>query len=768
MLNKGDFTRAKRDELWAEAGATATKLDNILVRTPGSESSYKKFHSTDPKWIRHMRTFGEVGIVTDHANKKARGKLEDRGYACIFVGYLDNHSGNVYRMYNLKTGKIVMSHDLTWLGKTWGEHVGITKRKMVRLTEAEESDTESVNSETVMSEASNDDADEEENEPETESSPTSGRLSREMRRLATYYNEEASETIQQELAELALVTLFGGGERDTLTFQEAWNHPDPVERAGWREGIRKEFKDMISRGVWRKRKHRDIPADRRLIGSKWVFKKKKNGVYRPRLVALGYSQIPGVDYTENFAPVVHDITLRTVLITMLLLGLKAELVDVETAFLEGDMDTELYMKIPEGLEHIETIENDDCLQLIKCIYGSVQAARQFWKKFVETLEGFGFVRSKADPCLLTRRNGKGIVMLCLYVDDVLIVGNQEAIDEVKIEIDTVFKTKKTGKLTEYVGVTIQDAEDAPNAMLLSQPDAISRLEKYFLDDVKDVKEYKTPMAQSYGVQRPKEDVETVSLVDQSKYRSGVGSLLYLVKHSRPDISNAVRELSKVMDGATEAHMKDMYRVIKYVFDTKDRCVRLDPQNTDEDEWIVEAFSDSDYGGDKDTRKSVTGYVIFINGALVAWKSRGQKSVTLSSTEGEYIAASETATEMVFIMHLLESLGVKVQYPMRLRVDNAGAIFIAKNESVSRTKHVDIRAHYVRELVANRTIEITYVNTKENDADVNTKNLGSEPFERHTSRYWSGHKHSSERGAVQSDSKRKGVGDSVIDDDLASD
>jgi hypothetical protein len=189
----------------------------------------------------------------------------------------------------------------------------------------------------------------------------------------------------------------------------------------------------------------------------------------------------------------------------------------------------------------------------------------------------------------------------------------------------------------------------------------------------------------------------------------------------------------VMDGATSSHLKAMYRTIKYVIDTKSMCLALMPNRTDTKEWVLYGMSDSDYAGDKDTRISVSGYVVYANGALITWKSRGQKSVTLSSTEAEYVALAELVTEVQFVKMIIESMGMAVRIPIKLRADNIGAIFLAKNTTTGqRTKHIDVRYHFIRELVEDGTIEIEFVKTLDNEADIYTKNTSGELFQKHTS------------------------------------
>lgn len=238
-------------------------------------------------------------------------------------------------------------------------------------------------------------------------------MERELKQLQTFHNPDANQGLIKlsESVELVLNTILSGGN-DPYKFKEAWDHPEPTHKKVWREGIRKEFGDMKDRGVWKVIQKSEVPKDRTLVGCKWVFQLKKNGVYQARLFALGYNETPCVDYRENFAPVVNDVTIQTVLVLMLLNQWEGELVDVEVPFLHGDMDTEVYMEIPEGMEHFERVDRKtQVVKLIKACYGTVQAAQQCYQKFMHVLmTELGYSRSKADPCLLMRKNGLGTVI----------------------------------------------------------------------------------------------------------------------------------------------------------------------------------------------------------------------------------------------------------------------------------------------------------------------------------------------------------------------
>jgi hypothetical protein len=190
-----------------------------------------------------------------------------------------------------------------------------------------------------------------------------------------------------------------------------------------------------------------------------------------------------------------------------------------------------------------------------------------------------------------------------------------------------------------------------------QPKIIKNLKLKFQHLITTSKKFNTPGAPRATVVRPGEDDPKLSAEQQTQYRSGVGMLLYLIKHSRPDLSNAVRELTKVMDGATEAHWKMMLRVIKYVIDTEYLCLKMSPENTNK-LFEIEGFSDSDFAGDKMTRKSVYGYIIYFCGAPISWKSKASASITLSTTEAEYYACSEATKEVIFIKNLLDTMSYK--------------------------------------------------------------------------------------------------------------
>ena len=374
--------------------------------------------------------------------------------------------------------------------------------------------------------------------------------------------------------------------------------------------------------------------------------------------------------------------------------------------------------------------------LQKSIYGLIQAARQFYKKLKKVLvKKLKFENSNADPCLFCRMTNLGICIICCYVDDLAFFGNKRAIDNAVSNLKEEFEMKFVGDLKEYVGCTTHfENGKGGKVCYLTQPDIIKKMVKKFGNEFSKMGSYKIPSGPGYIAVRPKEDNVKLTGELQKKFRSGVGTLLYLVKHSRPDIANSVREHAKVMDGATRYHYKELLRTMKFVAGTAGKALVLAPEKVVDNMWKIRGICDSAFAPDPDTRRSITGFGIYIMGCLVAWKSRSQRSVTLSSTEAEYVAMSELVQEIMFLKQILEFLKLKVKYPIIVNCDNVGAIFLAENATGQRTKHVDIRYHYVREFVDEGVVKIVFVKSKENEADLFTKNLNEELTVKHRSKY----------------------------------
>ena len=474
MLTAG-FSQQDKRKFWCEVISTATKLDKIMVRRERTKPPFTLFYNDEPKYMKFLRSFGEMAVIAISDGKKMRSKLDTRGRTGIFVGYADDHAGNVYRFINIQTKQIILSRDIQWLNSFWKEYKkrrDDSKKLVDEFYSHEEDDQTQDESETEEPrenkiEETKDSGDGNNTEEQKKlgidiqmigtREQELGRTRSQTEEMMSPRNESmerAELTMEDWIHETCLISAVTSGPTEPKTFQEAWHSPVEEERDNWQTAIRKEIKSMINRGVWRKIDKVKIPENRRLIGSKWVFKIKRDGTYRARLVALGYSQIPGVDYTDNFAPVAHDVSFRIALARMMVEKLDSLVTDVETAFLYGDIEEEIFMKSPVGMEEIDPGSSpEDCYQLKKGIYGLCQAARQFWKKFVDTIkkEPFGFTVSSADPCMLFKEKNLGICIIIMYVDDMLIIGKKEQIQEFATMIQKEFSVKIQHNLADYLG-----------------------------------------------------------------------------------------------------------------------------------------------------------------------------------------------------------------------------------------------------------------------------------------------------------------------------
>ena len=509
-------------------------------------------------------------------------------------------------------------------------------------------------------------------------------------------------------------------------FNQAWDHECPFQRKMWREAINKEFDKMEGHKVWKKVKKSVMPKDRRCVKCKWVFEVKRNGVFRARLVACGYSQVPGQDFNEVYSPVVNDCTVRILLIIKMILTLESMLVDIETAFLHGNLKEIIFMDCPPGMDHGE----DECLQLLKTIYGLVQSARAFYRKLAEALKSIGFVQSLADPCLFIKNIKKGVCFVALWVDDCLFMGHKSVLQESVEMLQKYFKLKITNDTNDYLSCEIIYTKDLSRCWI-GQPHLCRKIEKTFGELVKGLPRYRTPGTPGLVITKPVDPKAIISFEDQKLYRSGVGMLLYLVKYSRPDIANPVRELTKGMKEATPGALKELKRVLKYVIDTKDIGLKLAPEITGKVEWKIVLYTDSDWAGDKDSRKSITGYALFLQNCPVTWKSRQQDTIALSSSEAEINACTEACKEIKFVANVLESMGIVVEKPITVRVDNVGAIYMAENGGISqRTKHIDLKTKFVTQYVEDGFIKVVFVRSEDNKSDFFTKNVSGEIFDQH--------------------------------------
>ena len=549
---------------------------------------------------------------------------------------------------------------------------------------------------------------------------------------------EAFNTLGFQKAEIACVGAgIGGGFQDTaelkvMKYHEAMASKDRVK---WLKAAEEELYRMWKHKVWTPYKLRDIPRNVRILDTTWAMKKKSNGTYRARINARGFKQVDGEHYDSASisSPVTNDTTIRIAFVLMIMMQGDGKLCDVKGAFLHGEFEDGevIYIHVPKGFE--KHYAKDDVLRLNKTIYGLKQSAAAFWKELLKAMQSMGYSRSATDPCLYYKWIDGKLNIWLSWIDDCLNVGDPEHVKVAIKDLMKLFDCEELGVLNEYVGCKIQHSREE-SKMKITQPVLVQSFED----------EYDLPKDESRGYSTPAEpgqilEVEGLEGVlsdrEQTIFRSGIGKLLYLARWSRPDINNAVRELSRCGGRAKEAHMKAMKRVMKYCVLTKERGWVLKPSRKWDGKkgfrFRVGGHSDSNYAACKETRKSVTGYDVTLEDVPIVAKSVGQKIVTLSVTEAELYAAVLCAQDMLYVKKLLESMGLEVELPMVLRLDNKGAVDLANGWSIAgRTRHIDTRQWFLRELKAEGILKIEWIKGEENPADLFTKNLPGKDYERH--------------------------------------
>lgn len=396
--------------------------------------------------------------------------------------------------------------------------------------------------------------------------------------------------------------------------------------------------------------------------------------------------------------------------------------DVQTAFLYGDLDEDIFMEVPEGVDvkgnPEEGIAREDVVcKLNKSLYGLKQAPRCWNHKFTQFLNQFNFKSSEADQCIFVGKVKNVSVYLALFVDDGL-VATKEALNIVVKRLKETFKIK-IGDLNIFVGLQIE-RDRIRKSLAIHQSLYINKiLDRFKLNNIKTVSVPADPHTILYPV---KEDDKSISV----PYREAVGSLVFLASISRPDIAFAVNIVSKFVNNYNQEHWQAVKRIFAYLKGTVDYKIQYISCG---EECELTGFSDADFANDVETRRSITGYIFFLAGGPITWSSKRQKLVTLSTTESEYVAASAAAKETIWLKKLLRDL----EYPckeMILYVDNQSTIKLTHNpEYHKRTKHIDIQYHYIREKVTNKDIKIGYVPSEIQKADILTKALPRDRFKK---------------------------------------
>ena len=491
----------------------------------------------------------------------------------------------------------------------------------------------------------------------------------------------------------------------------------------WEKAIHEELDTLKAAGTW---KAVDAPDGVNVVGSKWVFRAKKDAAgvvvrYKARLVAQGFSQVPGVDYFDTFAPVARLSSIRSVLAITAAENLEIHQIDIKGAYLNGELTAEevVYMKQPLG--YPVSPNSNDVLRLFKTLYGLKQAGRRWYKKLVEIMEALGFTgkRCDVDQAVFYRRKGSTLIIVLVHVDDCTIAGTSiTLILRFKIEIAKFVAISDLGELHWILGIEVKRVREARKIHLSQHSYIDSMLRRYGFEDLKPVS---LPMETSIRLTSAQSPSTTQEIAHMRNipYQEAVGSLMYASLGTRPDITYAVQTVSRFSKNPGQAHWEAVKRIFRYSKGTKELWLTYGGQEKD-----LKGYADAD-GSMAEDRHAISGYAFLLHGGAVSWAAKRQEIVSLSTTESEYVAVTHASKEALWLRSLISQLFDISLAPTPLFSDNQSAIALTKDHQYHpRTKHIDIRFHFIRWVVENGSLHLIYCPTEDMLADTLTKALPS--------------------------------------------
>src|SRR5919202_809639 len=459
------------------------------------------------------------------------------------------------------------------------------------------------------------------------------------------------------------------------------------------------------------------PTDASILGTQCIHRNKlaAHGVVirnKARLVAQGYSQEEGIDYDETFAPVARLEAIRIFLAFSANKNFKVYQMDVKSAFLNGKLNEEVYVRQPPGFESSKFPNH--VYKLNKALYGLKQAPRAWYETLSKFLLENQFVRGNVDKTLFTQKHGKDILLVQIYVDDIIFGSSSQTLCKEFTELmSNHYEMRMMGELTYFLGLQVKQMK---NGIFISQTKYVNELLSKF--GFKDCSSMKTPMATATKLDQ---DVKGKP-VDITAYRGMIGSLLYLTS-SRPDIMFATCLCARYQANPKESHLMAVKRIFRYLKGTPNLGLWY-PKDSG---FELIGYSDSDFAGCKIDRKSTTGSCQLLGNRLGSWSSKKQHSVSTSTAEAEYVAAGSCCAQILWIQHQLADYGV-IATKTPIFCDNTSDIAITNNPVLhSRTKHIDIRYHFIRDHVMKEDIELHFRPTEYQLADLFTKPLDESRF-----------------------------------------
>lgn len=660
---------------WSYAVLHATYLIN---RVPSKVLNNKSPHEILfglPPDLSMLRVFGCLCYAsTLHAN---RHKFDARARKCAFLGYKQGVKG--YVLLDLQNRNIFVSRDVSFYDMEFPFH--------------QSQDTVTPSSPHIYLDDSSLPLNAQPSSPLNTDPiliPSQTRCSTRNKQPPTYLNDYICNTTSSLAHPLSshisysnlsqphfsyILTL--SSEIEPTSYKEASNDPR------WVEAMQSEIAALEANCTW---EFVDPPRGCVPIGNRWVYKIKRHADgsverFKARLVAKGYTQTEGLDFFDTFSPVAKLSTVRILLAMASIRNWYLHQLDVNNAFLHGELHEEVYMVVPQG---VVAPQPGQVCKLLKSLYGLKQASRRWFEKLSTFLISCGFRQAHGDHTLFVKATSFSFTALLIYVDDIILAGDSmDEINLVKHLLDSTFKIKDLGKLKYFLGLEV--AHSSRGISLCQRKYCLDLLDESGLTACKPAS---TPLDPAVRLHHD----EGTPYEDAGRYRRLIGRLIYLTT-TRPDISFATQQLSQFMAAPTESHFKAATWVLRYLKASPGRGLFF-PRSS---ELHLLGFSDADWGGCIDTRRSVSGFCFFIGQSLVTWRSKKQPTVACSSAEAEDRALASATRELQWIIFILNDLGQSPTRSSVLYCDCQSALHIATNPVFhERTKHLDIDCHIVRE------------------------------------------------------------------------
>ncbi|GJP86258.1 hypothetical protein CLOP_g16302 [Closterium sp. NIES-67] len=728
------------DPFWVSALRQVALVKNRVLATVGDKEwiPYVKWYGSAPA-VNMLRAFG--CMVVFHVPKEKRGKLEASGRWGVHLGIAKDHKA--WLLWDLTTQKLTVSRDVKFLESLYYKEWKQQQQKLPStplIVEVDEVQRPSRQVEVAVSEEEMSGVTEEGGAAEVEQqqqheSPSRvphppERPRRDVRppvRL-TYGGRGKPNVVQagsvvEQIEEDEIAHCYWAPIPEPKTREEALNGPNGEK---WKASEDEEFGSLIENETW---DLCDLPPGKKAITSKMIYRHKYGPEgeltrYKSRLVARGFLQTKGKDYDEVFAPVGKGTTLRVLLAIAALLGWKIRQMDIVTAFLNGIIMEEVYMKQPEGLDD----GSGRVCRLKKAIYGLKQAPRAWYHKLEEALLAGGFKKSECDPSLFLLQEKDEILMLLVYVDDILLFSASTALlDSAEQMLEMQFKCSKMGEVKYYLGMHVERDVEKGVLRLHQRKYCEGLAEKYGLQDGGKLA---TPLPSGFTVE-PCADEEVVGESDRKLFHSMVGSLNYAANHTRPDIAFSTSRLASVVSRPSHEQLEAAKRLVRYVSATASvgleysgvrQRLQRGAADVKSGEMLLSCYTDASFNSVKADGTSIGGYVCLLGGGAVSWRSKKQNEVGLSSCETEYMALHHGAKEVVWLRRLLEELGVGQEEPTLVFCDNESAVKLAKNACLhGLTKHIRPKWHWVRRIL-DKEVRLEIVKTHQQAADIFTKRL----------------------------------------------